>query len=151
MLHLFGPGCPATPIDAQDAALSIDNAVWLDLLNPTHDEEQLAERVIGTNVPTREEMQEIEPSSRLYERDGVAFMTMAVLYGVNEGKPSTDPIRSAIASNSAVFRCATATPPCKRRRTTSDFDSLRAFASASICATSASGNRTVRVFIPTSV
>jgi len=37
-------------------------------------------------------MQEIEPSSRLYERNGAAFMTMAVLYGVNEGSPATDPI-----------------------------------------------------------
>ena len=92
MLRLFGPGCPASPVDARDAALSLDSAVWLDLLNPTREEEKLAEKVIGTNIPTHEEMQEIEPSSRLYERDGVAFMTMAVLYGVNEGKPSTDPI-----------------------------------------------------------
>ena len=37
--------------------------------------------------------------------------------------------------------------PVSRSRTTSDFDSLRLRASASIWATSASGNRTVNVFI----
>lgn len=72
--------------------MHVDSAVWLDLFQPTREEEALAEKVIGTNVPTRAEMQEIEPSSRLYERNGSAFMTMSVLFGVNEGKPSTDPI-----------------------------------------------------------
>jgi len=92
MLRLFGPGCPPNPIDVHEAGLRVESAVWLDLFQPTRDEEMLAERVIGTNVPTRAEMQEIEPSSRLYERNGAAFMTMAVLYGVNEGSPATDPI-----------------------------------------------------------
>ena len=92
MLRLFGPGCPPNPIDVHEAGLRVDSAVWIDLFQPSRDEEMLAEKLIGTNVPTRAEMQEIEPSSRLYERDGVAFMTMAVLYGVNEGRPATDPI-----------------------------------------------------------
>jgi len=92
MLRLFGPGCPSSPIDVRDAELSVESAVWLDLLDPTSEEERLAEKVIGTNIPTREEMQAIEPSSRLYERNGAAFMTMWVLYGIDRGRPSTDPI-----------------------------------------------------------
>jgi magnesium transporter len=92
MLRLFGPGCPHSPVDVHEASLRLDSTVWLDLFEPTRDEEALAEKVIGTNIPTRQEMQEIEPSSRLYERDGVAFMTMSVLYGVDQGRPSTDPI-----------------------------------------------------------
>ena len=91
MLRLFGPGCPVTPVDAGSFDCA-DKAVWVDLLEPTKDEEKLVERLIGTNVPTREEMLEIEPSSRLYERNGVVFMTMSVLYGIDEGHPSTDPI-----------------------------------------------------------
>jgi len=75
MLRLFGPGCPAKPVDPQ-AFDCADQAVWVDLLEPTRDEEKLVERLIGTNVPTREEMLEIEPSSRLYEKNGVVFMTM---------------------------------------------------------------------------
>lgn len=92
MLRLFGPGCSASPVDVHEALHGLDKAVWIDLFEPTRDEEALAERLIGTNVPTRQEMQEIEPSSRLYEKNGVVFMTMSVLYGIDEGKPSTDPI-----------------------------------------------------------
>lgn len=92
MLRLFGPGCAPKPIDARDAGPDAAKAVWIDLLHPTKDEEALAERIIGTNVPTREEMLEIEPSSRLYEKDGVTFMTMSVIFGVKDSKPATDPI-----------------------------------------------------------
>lgn len=92
MLRMFGPGCPPTPIEADEPARGIDQAVWIDLFEPTRDEEGMAERLIGTNIPTRAEMLEIEPSSRLYEKNGVAFMTMSVLYGIDQGQPSTDPI-----------------------------------------------------------
>jgi len=91
MLRLFGPGCPVTPVDAASFDCA-DKAVWVDLLEPTAEEEKLIEKLIGTNVPTRAEMLEIEPSSRLYEKHGVVFMTMSVLYGVDQGSPSTDPI-----------------------------------------------------------
>ena len=42
-----------------------EDAVWLDLYCPTRDEELAAERVLGLELPTPEEMQQIEPSSRL--------------------------------------------------------------------------------------
>jgi magnesium transporter len=102
MLRLFGPGCTPLPVDARDAELRLENAVWLDLLDPTREEEALAEKVIGTNVPTREEMQEIEPSSRLYERNGAAVMTMSVLYGIDRGRPSTDPISFILTARHLV-------------------------------------------------
>ena len=102
MLRLFGPDCPSSPVDAEDAAICLESAVWLDLLNPTSEEERLAEKVIGTNIPTREEMQEIEPSSRLYERNGAAFMTLSVLYGIDRGKPSTDPITFILTARHLV-------------------------------------------------
>ena len=91
MLRLFGPDCTAAPINpARPEHLA--SAVWIDLLEPTREEEALAETLLGQNIPTRAEMQEIEPSSRLYEKDGAIFLTMSVLYGVGEDKPSTDPI-----------------------------------------------------------
>ena len=92
MLRVFGPGCPPKPIDAREALGCADRAVWVDLLEPTKDEEAFAERLIGTNIPTREEMLEIEPSSRLYEKDDVVFMTMSVIFGIRDGTPATDPI-----------------------------------------------------------
>ncbi len=41
-------------------------AVWVDLFQPTEEEEDAVEKWFGIGVPTREEMDEIEISSRLY-------------------------------------------------------------------------------------
>jgi len=92
MLHLHGPGCFPASTGAADEAEALSRATWIDLFEPTRAEEALIEQLIGTNVPTREEMMEIEPSSRLFETDGAAIMTMSVLYGVHGSRPATDPI-----------------------------------------------------------
>ena len=92
MLHVFGPDCNASAIDAGSVEALPTGAVWIDLFEPTKAEEALAERLVGTNIPTREELAEIEPSSRLYQRQGAAFMTMSVLYGITDGHPDSDPI-----------------------------------------------------------
>jgi magnesium transporter len=92
MLRLFGPDCSPAPVEAADLKALPDGAQWIDLLEPSKGEEQLAERAIGTNIPTREELLEIEPSSRLYTRNGNLFMTASVLYGVTDQKPNNDPV-----------------------------------------------------------
>jgi len=53
------------------------STVWIDLLSPTRDEERLVEGWTEIEVPTREEMQEIELSSRLYVEGRAMVMTMA--------------------------------------------------------------------------
>ena len=55
------------------------DAVWIDLLTPTVEEEQAIERALGINIPVREELAEIEASSRLYVRNGATFMTATVI------------------------------------------------------------------------
>ncbi|CAA7617705.1 magnesium transporter CorA family protein [Magnetospirillum sp. UT-4] len=55
------------------------SALWLDLLAPTPEEEQAVETLLGIDVPTREEMQEIEVSSRLSREGDVFYMTTPVL------------------------------------------------------------------------
>jgi magnesium transporter len=52
--------------------------IWFDLLEPTNEEDREAERLLGVSIPTRDEMQEIEASSRLYTEDGALFMTAQV-------------------------------------------------------------------------
>jgi len=56
-----------------------DDAVWLDLLEPTQDEERLVEQRLGLDIPTREEMREIESSARLYEESGALYLTATVV------------------------------------------------------------------------
>ena len=48
-----------------DLAANKDRIVWADLLCPTKEEETTIENWIGVGIPTREEMEEIEISSRL--------------------------------------------------------------------------------------
>lgn len=102
MLRLFGPDCPAAPFEVSSAAAIPDAAVWIDLFEPTREEEALAEKILGTNIPTRDEMIEIEPSSRLFERKGVIFMTMSVLYGVDRNEPSSDAIAFILSAKHLV-------------------------------------------------
>ena len=92
MLRLFGPNCSPAPVHAAAMEQVPAGTFWIDLLNPTREEERLAEKAIGQNVPTREEMSEIEPSSRLYSRQGTIVMTASVLHGITGHEPDTDPV-----------------------------------------------------------
>ena len=58
-----------------DVLQELDVVVWIDLLSPTPEEEIMFETKLAVDIPTREEMQEIEVSSRLYYEEGAAFMT----------------------------------------------------------------------------
>jgi len=55
------------------------DALWLDLIHPTREEELAVEAALSLGLPTREEMAEIEPSSRLYQAHGATFMTASLL------------------------------------------------------------------------
>ncbi|TLX58726.1 magnesium transporter [Stutzerimonas nosocomialis] len=63
--------------------------LWVDLLEPSQEEEQRVERALGVDIPTREEMAEIEDSSRLREQDGALLMTSTVVSGIGAQRPST--------------------------------------------------------------
>lgn len=64
-----------------------ESLVYLDLLNPTRAEETQAEGYLHYQLPTREEMQEIEESSRLYSENGALYMTAWVTYGLDTSEP----------------------------------------------------------------
>ena len=58
-----------------ETVVAIENQVWIDLISPTRVEELAIEQHLSLFLPTREDMAEIETSSRLYVEDGAAFMT----------------------------------------------------------------------------
>ena len=79
MLNVFAPqpqGLRRVETGAE-SALPAD-ALWFDLLEPSLDEERRVENALGVDVPTREEMKEIETSNRLYEDNGALYMTATV-------------------------------------------------------------------------
>jgi magnesium transporter len=63
------------------------SAVWVDLLEPTPEEEKFVEATLGIDVPTREEMKEIETSNRLYEDQGALYMTTTVAAQLDTDRP----------------------------------------------------------------
>jgi magnesium transporter len=110
MLRAYGPGCDGSLVEAKMTSIP-ETATWVDLEEPTEDEERLVERCILMDVPTEDEMAEIEPSSRLYERNGALYMTVSVLYGVQDGHPKTAPISFVLTDNRLVtVRYATPKP-----------------------------------------
>lgn len=110
MLRAYGSDCDGKAIDASVERIP-DDAIWIDLEEPTKEEEKLVERCVGVNVPTQAEMAEIEPSSRLYEKNGALYMTVSALRGVEEHLPTTTPIGFVLAGNRLVtIRYATPKP-----------------------------------------
>jgi magnesium transporter len=69
----------------------VDGAVWLDLINPTQDEDRYVEQAMGLSIPTREEAQDLEVSARLYHEDGAEFMTMTGVSQLESDEPTTTP------------------------------------------------------------
>ncbi len=77
-------------------------AVWLDLVNPSLEEDKLVEQRVGVAVPTREEMQEIEISSRLYVENGARYMTATLMSQSDTPSPVTTPVSFILAGQRLV-------------------------------------------------
>jgi magnesium transporter len=101
MLRAYGPTSDGQPIDPDEQKIPSE-ATWIDLESPTREEEALVERCLGVDIPTRSDLEEIEPSSRLYEQDGALYMTVSTLTGVTEGSPTTEPIAFVLTADRIV-------------------------------------------------
>ncbi|MFV0281608.1 MAG: magnesium transporter CorA family protein [Rhodoblastus sp.] len=65
---------------------------WYDLIEPTAEERAFVDEVTGVSVPTREEIEEIEVSSRLYNEDGVEYMTVTSAARLDTDEPTKSPV-----------------------------------------------------------
>ena len=77
-------------------------AIWLDLYSPTVAEDRAVEAAFGVAVPTREEMAEIEPSSRLYIENNARVMTATLLFNSETERPSITPVTFILAGNRLI-------------------------------------------------
>ncbi|MFN3623523.1 MAG: magnesium transporter CorA family protein [Hyphomicrobium sp.] len=78
------------------------NCVWIDLLQPTPEEDKFVEQVLAVDVPTRAEMREIEPSNRFYQERGAYFMTASIVYNVEAPVPQMSPVTFILAGDRLV-------------------------------------------------
>jgi magnesium transporter len=79
-------------VAVEPGALLPDEAVWVDMVAPTPTEDRQVEQFLGIAVPTREEMQEIEVSSRLYVENGARYMTATLMCRSETTEPKTTPV-----------------------------------------------------------
>src|SRR4051794_7297186 len=79
-----------------------EGAIWFDLVTPTLPEDKLLERTLGIAVPTREEMQEIEVSSRLYIENGARYMTATLMCQSDTASPKTTAVTFILSGHKLV-------------------------------------------------
>lgn len=103
MLRVYTPstGRPYDIAPGPQAVLP-EEATWIDLLRPSAEEASFVERSLGIEVPTHEEMQEIEPSSRLYQENGALFLTANVLHGADTDQPGSTAVTFILTGHRLV-------------------------------------------------
>lgn len=91
-----------TTIDLAAGGRIPPDSVWIDLLDPTIEEEKLVEQWLKVDVPTREEMREIETSNRLYEENGALYMTTTVAAKLDTDRPESTAVTFILANGRLV-------------------------------------------------
>lgn len=80
----------------------LSEALWIDLEAPTDAEEDAVEAALGIDIPTREDMQEIEVSSRIYRENGVLFLTAQVIASPEAREAEIGPVTFAVLPDRLV-------------------------------------------------
>jgi len=76
--------------------------IWLDLLQPSSDDERLVETFLGVEVPTEQEIEEIEDSSRFYHKNRGIYLTVSLLTHLDAGQPSSTDVRFILTPNRLI-------------------------------------------------
>ena len=91
------------PTDFDPNAITpLPDAVWYSLTDPSREEDKFVEACLGIDIPTRREMQDIEPSARLYNEEGAEFMTITALVDTDGDQPVKTPITFVLRNNQLV-------------------------------------------------
>ena len=90
MLNVYSAGLTCLKKESVETGL-VDSPVWIDMVHPTTEEEAAVQSALKVELPTREEMQEIEISSRLYRENGALFMTATLLSNTDTDTPEAKP------------------------------------------------------------
>jgi magnesium transporter len=86
----------------EDLAAVPEHSVWIDLVNPTAAEDKAVEKLSGIAIPTREDMQEIEISSRLYMENGARYMTATLMCHSDTDMPRTTAVTFILGDHRLV-------------------------------------------------
>ena len=103
MLTVYGSENDYLVENTAEATMSrLAEAVWIDMVEPTQEEEKSVETALNIDIPTRGELAEIEASSRLYQEDGAAFMTANLIRRGDDDSPESSPVTFIIKGQQLV-------------------------------------------------
>ncbi|MGN6284418.1 MAG: magnesium transporter CorA family protein [Afipia sp.] len=103
MLSVFAPTATSLKkLESVDLADLPANAVWIDLKSPEPGEDKAVEKLVGIEIPTREDMQEIEISSRLYIENGARYMTATLMCATDSSSPRITPVTFILTDHRLV-------------------------------------------------
>jgi len=103
MLWVYVPrGASLERMPITSGAAVAENAIWFDLVNPNLEEDKVVERQVGISIPTREEMQEIEVTSRLYSENGASYMTATLMCQSDTMTPKTTPVTFILSGHRLI-------------------------------------------------
>lgn len=90
-------------LQPDDTAESPDlSATWIDLVNPSSEEVAPLDDRLGFTIPDREDMEEIEISSRLYRENGASFMTAILPAQTDEDEPEMAPVSFILSGRQLI-------------------------------------------------
>lgn len=78
------------------------DALWIDMIAPTPDEDRAVEKALNLSVPTRDEMAELEASSRLYRENGATYVTSDIIHNGDAETPTIDPVTFVLTKGPLV-------------------------------------------------
>lgn len=84
------PEKPETITQENGDILTKDTLIWIDVVSPTIEEQAILQKNLKISIPTREEMLEIEVSSRLYLEKDSLYMTANMLARSEDSEVKTD-------------------------------------------------------------
>ena len=103
MLSVFVPTASSLKrLETIEADALPSNAVWIDLKSPSPGEDKAVEKLVGIEIPTREDMQEIEISSRLYVENNARYMTATLMCAADSHAPRTTPVTFILTDHRLV-------------------------------------------------
>ncbi|MDQ8027788.1 MAG: magnesium transporter CorA family protein [Brevundimonas sp.] len=101
MYRSTGAACEDAVVEAGRLTLHPD-VLWIDMLNPTRDEDAAVEAALGVSVPTREEMKELEASSRVYRENGATYLTADIITRGDEEIPGIEPVTFVLTTGPLI-------------------------------------------------
>lgn len=102
MIHIYARNSEGRLELAAHLAVNDPRAIWIDLENPSEQEESQVEGALAIDVPTHNERAAYEESARFYEENGAAVMTATLLGRRDDGPFVSDAVMFVLTASKLV-------------------------------------------------